>query len=231
MWLLVIQRLKVYPGSLNTSVCVRPGVLRVFTGTTVWARASAFVSAVSVHECDARSGVSFGVYVRVNGRGRSVSQSRAKRARLGPPRAWSPKAARARCRAARPGLPLTSVVGVRGGPQHLRLVQAAAQRTHAPRTPEEGVSPRAQRAQLFHAALFGPSVLKPHLGQRRGRELGVRSAFPSAPHPRCPCWVLTPLAHQAAPEAGPGGIRPGGWRGASENQPRVKDFADPWGDS
>ena len=63
---------------------------------------------------------------------------------------------------------LTSVVGIRSGPQHLRLVQATAQRTHAPRTPEEGVSPGAQGAQLFHPAFFGPSVLEPHLGQRRG---------------------------------------------------------------
>lgn len=37
---------------------------------------------------------------------------------------------------------------------------------------------------------------------------------------------------QNCPEARGGGrIRLEGWRGASVNQPRVKDLADPWGDS
>lgn len=83
---------------------------------------------------------------------------------------------------------LTSVVGVRSGPQHLRLVQAAAQRTHAPRTPEEGVSPGAECAQLFHPAFFGPSVLEPHLGQ--GGNCELRSRAPSPPCPGRPFWVL-----------------------------------------
>lgn len=52
-------------------------------------------------------------------------------------------------------------------------------------------------------------------------------------------WPQPPLRGPSAsclqdyPEArGRGrGIRPEGWRGASVNQPRVKDLADPWGDS
>lgn len=47
-----------------------------------------------------------------------------------------------------------------------------------------------------------------------------------------PCWVLAPRAHHNSPPSeGWAGLVQEGRREASANQPRVKDFVDPWGDS
>lgn len=102
-------------------------------------------------------------------------------------------------------------------------------------------SGRMRRGLRKKACLRAPSALSCFI--RRSLDLRFwnhtwdRAGIVSS-DPGCPL-----LPAQAAPSGfcsllpktpqrrGPGGLGRERWRGASGNQPRVKDFADPWGDS
>lgn len=63
---------------------------------------------------------------------------------------------------------------------------------------------------------------------------GIVSSGPGSlplPAQAAPSGSYSLLRTKTAQRRGPGGLGRERWRGASGNQPRVKDFADPWGDS
>lgn len=95
---------------------------------------------------------------------------------------------------------LTSVVTVSTGSQNVGILQSPPKGPHPPWTPEEGVPPGPEGAQLFHSSLFRSSVLEPHLHRSTVMVSNV-SADPRPPlklQPR-PAHSVLPQSHRTPP--------------------------------
>lgn len=89
---------------------------------------------------------------------------------------------------------LTSVVTVSTRTQNVGILQSPPKGPHPPWTPEEGVPPGPEGAQLFHSSLFRSSVLEPHL---HGSTVMVSKV---SADPRPPLQLQPHPAHSVVPQ-------------------------------